>query len=221
MGKGVVYKCNGSTWSKSIVKDTSNTSATWDDGLVKHWDTDTNTWDDNYPMEQYYTQNFDSVWTQSYQGDGVALYNGSFWLDDLVVGDDENFRAIIGFKQSDIQAFINGGKVTGCRLLINLKETSLNGNPDVYFGKHNYNSEPTSYTGQGDWGDQKHKQFPNKGVGGYWVELNPTQATLANQTTAISCILMKAASANVEDMARFNGKVMGGYNSILQITVLK
>jgi len=32
MGKGVVWKCNGSAWSKSQVKDTGNgTSTAWDD----------------------------------------------------------------------------------------------------------------------------------------------------------------------------------------------
>lgn len=223
MVKGVVWKCNAAgQWSKCIVQDTGNgTSAVYDQGKIQHWNVAENVWHDNYPMEQPYTETFDATWTQSYMGDGTQLYRGSFWLDDLVVGDDENFRALIGFNKSAIQSHINGGVVTDVKLLINLKETSLNGNPDVYFGKYTYSTYPTSYTGQGDWGDQTHKQFPNKKYGGYWVTLKPTQATLADKVTAISCICMKAATANVEDMARFNGRSLGGYVSKLQITVVK
>jgi hypothetical protein len=217
MSKGVLYKYNGSGESKSQVTKFNGVGQSA--GRIRH--SNGIDWYDNYPMEEYHTANFSCTWTQSYFGSGGALYNGTFWLDDLVVGDDENFRALIGFNQNELQTFIGSGKVTACKLLINLKETSLNGNPDVYFGKYSYNSEPGTYTGQGDWGDQKHYQFPNQKVGGYWIDLNPTQATLADQRTAISCICMKAASANVEDMARFNGKVLGGYNSQLQLTVLK
>lgn len=215
MSDGVLYKYNASAPSKAVSR--RFTASTMNDGIIKH--ANASTWFKNYPMEQYYTENFDVKWTQSYQGDGVALFNGTFWEHDLVVGDDENFRALMGFDKNAIQAFIGSGVVTAVKLLINLKETSLNGYPDVYFGKHSYGSEPTSWTGAADWGDQTHKQFPNKGVGGYWIDLKATQATTADMKTAISGIAMKAASANVEDMARFNG--ITTYTSKLQITVLK
>jgi hypothetical protein len=187
------------------------------DGVVRH--ANASAWFKNYPMEQYYTENFDVKWTQSYQGDGVALYNGTFWEHDLVVGDDENFRALMGFDKNAMAAFIGSGVVTALKLLINLKETSTNGYPDVYFGKHIFGSEPPSYNGTTNtsWGDQKHKQFPNKGVGGYWIDLNPSQILFSGNV--INGIAMKAASANVEDMARFNG--ITTYTSLLQITVLK
>jgi hypothetical protein len=206
---------NGSAWYEKLVRP-SNGSGYYDK-VVKVCNG--STWYTNYPRQAYYTQTFDCTWTQGYYGNGTALYNGTFWEHDLVVGDVDNFRGLIGFRQSDIQAFINGGTVTKLQLLINLKETSLNGSPDVYFGKYSYTSEPASYTGQGDWGDQTHKQFPNKGVGGYWITLKPTQATLADQTTAIGCICMKGATANVEDMARFNG--ITTFTSKLQIEVYK
>lgn len=217
MGKGVLYKCNGTTWSKSQAKDTSNTSDIWDNGLIKH--SDGTSWFDNYPMEQLYEQTFNATWTQGYQGDGVALYNGTFWEHDLVVGDPLNFRSLIGFNRSAIQAFIQGGTVTQLQLLINLKSASTDGKADVYFGKHSYDTEPATYTGQGDWGDQAHKQFPVQGLGGYWISLNPTQATQANGITAISGIAMRAATATAEDMARFNGTTT--FTTQLKIKVLK
>jgi hypothetical protein len=217
MADKVFYVSEGTGWHERKINPTEGTA--WHERTVKV--TNGTAWYLNYPRATYQTKNFDCTWTQSYMGDGTPLYNGTFWLDDLVVGDDENMRALIGFNKNDIQAHITGGQVTSVKLLINLKETSLNGLPDVYFGKYSYGSEPATYTGQGDWGDQKHRQFPNRAYGGYWVDLNPTQATLADGVTAISCICMKAATANVEDMARFNGKVLGGYNSILQVTVYK
>lgn len=217
MADKLLQSSSATAWNEKLVQASSATA--WNEKVVKV--SNSTDWFLNYPRKKYITQNFSCTWTQSYQGDGVALYNGTFWLDDLVVGDDENFRALIGFNKNEIQDFISGGQVTSLKLLINLKETSLNGSPDVYFGKYSYGSEPASYTGQGDWGDQTLKQFPNKAYGGYWVTLNPTQATLADGVTAISNICMKAKTANVEDMGRFNGKVMGGYNSQLQITVYK
>ena len=56
MVKGVIYKCNGSSWSKTIVKDTGINSTTWDDGYIKHWDAVNNGWQLNYPMEAPQTQ---------------------------------------------------------------------------------------------------------------------------------------------------------------------
>lgn len=207
----------GTAWHERLVQPTQGTA--WYEKTVKV--SNGADWFVSYPREKYYTQNFDATWTQAYQGDGVPLYRGTYWLDDIVVGDDPNFRGLVGFKQSDLQAFIGDGVVTSCKLLLNLKETSLNGKPDVIFGKYSYNTYPSSYTGQGDWGDQTIKQFPNQGIGGYWIDLKPTQATLADRKTAISCICMKAATANVEDQARFSGRSLGGYVSKLQLTVLK
>lgn len=217
MADGYLYKANATTWSKSVCKKSNATTFT--DGVVKH--SNATTWFDNYPMEQYYTQNFDCTWTQSYEGDGTALFRGTFWKDDIVIGETTNYRGLMGFKQSDIQSFISGGIVTDVKLLINLRETSVNGKPDLQIGKHSYSTYPSTYTGQGDWGDLTAKQFPNNGVGGYWVTLKPSQATLANGTTAISCLCFRAATATAEDMAYFNGRDLGGYTSKLQITVLK
>lgn len=216
MADGVLYK-SGTAWAKTIAKKMGGTAQT--DGKVQH--SNGVNWYDNYPMEQYYTQTFDATWTQSYEGDGTQLYRGTFWKDDIVIGETTNYRGLMGFDKSKIQSFINGGTVTGLRLLINLRETSVNGKPDLQIGKYSYSTYPSSYTGQGDWGDQTSKQFPNNGVGGYWVTLKPTQATLADRVTAISCLCFRAATATAEDMAYFNGRDLGGYVSKLEVTVLK
>jgi hypothetical protein len=162
MSDGVLYKSNGSAFSKSQAKKMGGTAQT--DGKVQH--SNGVTWYDNYPMEQYYTQTFDCTWTQSYEGDGTQLFRGTFWKDDIVIGETTNYRGLMGFDKGKIQTFINGGTVTGLRLLINLRETSVNGKPDLQIGKYTYSTYPSSYTGQGDWGDQTSKQFPNNGVGG-------------------------------------------------------
>jgi hypothetical protein len=207
----------GTAWHERTVTPSEGTA--WHERTVKV--TEGTTWYENYPRAAYYTQLFDCTWTQSYEGDGTALYRGTFWKDDIVIGETTNYRGLMGFDKSKIQTFISGGTVTGLRLLINLRETSVNGKPDLQIGKYTYSTYPSTYTGQGDWGDLTAKQFPNNGVGGYWVTLKPTQATLADGVTAISCLCFRAATATAEDMAYFNGRDLGGYISKLEITVLK
>jgi hypothetical protein len=208
---------NGTEWYEK--KITPSEGSAWHDRTVKV--TNGTSWYLNYPRATYQTQNFDCTWTQSYEGNGTALFRGTFWKDDIVIGETTNYRGLMGFNKNSIQSFISGGTVTGLRLLINLRETSVNGKPDLQIGKYSYSTYPTSYTGQGDWGDLTSKQFPNNGIGGYWVDLKPTQATLADGVTAISCLCFRAATATAEDMAYFNGKDLGGYTSILQVTVYK
>jgi hypothetical protein len=212
---GKLYMYDGTSYSKSQSKFFSATNVY--DGKVRH--ANATTWYDNYPMEQYYTQLFNTTWTQGYQGDGLALYNGTFWEHDLVVGDPTNFRGLIGFNKSEMNAFIGSGVVTKMRLRLHLKETSTNGKPDVHIGKHVFNSEPGSYDGYEKtyWQDYTPKQFPNQAYGTYWVDINDTQAYFNG--SVLGGIALAGHTATAEDMARFTGYTK--FTTQLELTVLK
>ena len=217
MGKGVLWKANTSTWSKTICK--KFTTSTMSDGKIRH--ADTTNWYDNYPMEQYFTETFNATWSQGYNGSGTALDAG-VWQGNIITGSTTNYKGMFGFNQSAIQNFISGGTVTELKLLINCYETTANGSPDVTIGKHSYSSKPSgSWNGStnADWGDYSSLHVPNQQLGGYWVTLKPTQATLANMSTAIGGIALRGATATNEDMGKFNG--VNSFTTKLQITVLK
>jgi hypothetical protein len=217
MGKGVLWKANTSAWSKTICK--KFTTTTMSDGKIRH--ADTSNWYDNYPMEQSYTETFNATWSQGYNGSGTPLDAG-VWQGNIITGSTTNYKGMFGFNQSAIQNFISGGTVTQLKLLINCYETTANGSPDVTIGKHSYSSKPSgSWNGStnADWGDFSSLHVPNQALGGYWVTLKPTQATLANMTTAIGGIALRGATATNEDMGKFNG--VSSFTTQLQITVLK
>jgi hypothetical protein len=217
MAKGVIYKCNGTTWSKPTVQDTGNdTSTVWDAGVIKHCNG--STWYDNYPMEQYYTQTFNATWSQGWKGDGTRL-DDTAWYGNIITGSTTNYMGMLGFSQSAINSFIAGGTVTSLRLLINCYETTLNGAPDVVIGKHSYTSEPAgTWTGQNSYyGDSSALHVPNGATGGYWVTLKTSQATYNG--VAIGGIALKGASATSEDMGKFSG--VSSFTSKLEVTVLK
>jgi len=219
VGKGVLYKANDTTWTKSQAKKFDNT--TMHDGKVMH--ANDTTWYDNYPMEQYYTQTFNATWSQGWKGDGTRLDEG-VWQENILVGSTTGFRGMLGFNQAAIQAFLGSGafgNVTSANLLVNCYETTTNGSPDVQFGKHSYGSKPAgTWTGQNcDWGDLSALHVPNKATGGYWVALHPTQITLANGVTAIGGFALRGETNTDENHGKFNGIL--SFNSQLQITVLK
>ena len=220
MTKGVLYKCNGSAWTKSLAKKCNGSS--WTDGKVRHCDG--SAWYDNYPMETLQTQQFSATWSQGYLGSGTPLDDG-VWQGNIITGSTTNYRGMFGFNQSAIQSFLGSGQfgnVQSARLLINCYETTVNGSPDVVIGKHSYTSEPSgSWNGStnADWGDSSTLHVPNGQLGGYWITLNPTQITMANGTTAIGGIALRGATALNEDMGKFNG--VSSFNTILEVTVLK
>ena len=72
---------------------------------------------------------------------GIKL-DPATWGDDLFTGDTIGFQSMLGFDKNDIQTFVADGSITSVKLLINLKSTSLNGSPDVYFCPHVYSSVP-------------------------------------------------------------------------------
>lgn len=224
MVKGVIYKCNGSSWSKTIVKDTGINSTTWDDGYIKHWDAVNNGWQLNYPMEAPQTATFNATWSQGFRGDGVRLDDG-VWKGNILTGSTTDYKGMLGFDKNAIQAFLGSGdfgNVTSAKLLINCYETTTNGSPDIQIGKHSYGSEPSgNWDGKtnADWGDLKDFHINNNKVGGYWITLNPTQITLADKRTAIGGIALRGQSATNENMGKFNG--VSSFASKLEITVLK
>jgi len=215
--KGVLYKANASAWSKTIAKKFNATTMT--DGKVRH--ANATTWFDNYPMEELFTQTFNATWSQGFLGSGTRL-DDTAWYGNIITGSTTNYRGMYGFNKSAIQNFISGGTVTALKLLVNCYETTANGSPDIVIGKHSYSSEPSgSWNGStnADWGDSSAFHIPNQGIGGYWITLKPTQATLADQTTAIGGIALRGATATNEDMGKFNG--VNSFTTKLEITVLK
>jgi hypothetical protein len=220
MGKGVLYKFNASTWSKSQSKKMSASAIT--DGKVRH--ADASAWYDNYPMEYEQSATFNATWSNGWIGDGTKL-DDTAWYGNIITGSTSNYRGMFGFNKNDIQAFlkpgVDFGGVTKVLLYVNCYETTLNGAPDVKIGKHSYTSEPSgTWTGQNaDWGDYSSLHVPNKATGGYVVTLKPSQVTQADKRTAIGGIALMGMSATSEDMGKFNG--IGSYNTKLVITVLK
>lgn len=220
MTKGVLYKFNASTWSKSQAKKFNATTIS--DGKVRH--ANATTWYDNYPMEQSYTQTFNATWSQGWRGDGVRLDDG-VWQGNIITGSTTNYKGMYGFDKTAIQNFLGTGQfgnVTSAKLLVNCYEMASGGAPDVVFGKHSYASEPAgNWDGatNTDWGDSSSLHINNGAVGGYWITLNPTQITMADGITAIGGIALRGATALNEDMAKFN--TIGTFTTKLEITVLK
>jgi hypothetical protein len=215
MSKGVLYKANGSAWSKSQAKKGNGSvmSAT----VVKH--SNGSTWYDNYPMEQLYTDKFTATWSQGWIWNGTRL-DDTAWYNRIIVGSSTGYRGMYGFKQSDIAAFIGNGVVQSARLHLNCYETTTNGAPDVQFGKHSYTSEPAgTWTGQNvDWTNYSSLHVPNKATGGYWVTLNPSQIRMSNGA-ALGGIALRAASNTDENMGKFSSYT--DFTTELEITVLK
>lgn len=219
MGNGVLYKYTTTSESKSICK--KYTTSTESDGLIKHYDTANEYM--NYPMEQYFTATFDATWSQGWLGNGTRLDDG-VWQGNILTASTSNYRGMFGFNQGAIQAFLgsgNFGNVTSAKLFINCYETTVNGSPDVQIGKHSYSSKPSgTWTGQNvDWGDQSSLHVPNQQLGGYMINLNPTQITLIDGRTAIGGFALRGATTNNEDHGKFNG--VNSYNTRLEVTVLK
>jgi hypothetical protein len=217
LGKGVLYKYNGVSQSKS--QATKFNGSGQSSGKIRH--SNGVDWFDNFPMEEYFTANFDVKWSQGWKGDGTPLHDTA-WYGNIITGSTTNYRGMLGFDKNAIQSFISGGVVTEAKLLINCYETTLNGSPDVVIGKHQYSAEPpegTTWNGETNtyWGDYSTLHVPNKATGGYWVTLKPSQILFNG--VAIGGVALRGASATSEDMGKFSGK--NQFTSKLQITVLK
>jgi hypothetical protein len=212
----------GTGWHERNISPSEGTA--WHQRTVKV--TQGTTWYESYPREQYYTQTFNATWSQGYKGNGEPLHDTA-WYGNIITGSTTNFWGMLGFNKSAIQSFlaanVDFGGVQSAKLWINCYETTLNGSPDVTIGKHGYAAEPAEGTwltqGVGDWGDASALHVPNQALGGYMINLNPTQITQADKRTAIGGIALRGAAATDENMGKFNG--VGSYISKLEITVLK
>jgi hypothetical protein len=220
LGKGVLYKYNATTESKSQNKKFNATTQL--DGKVQH--ASATTIYDNYPMETEQTKTFSAIWSNGWRGDGVKLDVG-VWNHNVLVASTTNYMGMWGFNKADIQAWLKPntdfGGVTRAWLYVNCYETTTNGSPDVLIGKHSYSSEPAgTWNGQNtDYGNNASLHVPNQALGGYVVAL-PTQfMTLADRRTAIGGVAMKGATAEAENHGKFNG--YNTYNVRLEVTVLK
>lgn len=214
MADGVLYKSNGTTWSKSQAKKSNGSVLTANQ--IRH--SNGTTWFDNFPMEQNYTQTFNATWSQGWRGDGVRLDDG-VWQGNVLVGSTTGFRGMYGFSPTAIQSFLGTGKVVSARLQVYCYETTTNGAPDVQIGKHSYASKPAgTWTGQyADWTNYASLHIPNDAVGAYWVTLNPTQILINGK--AIGGVALRAASNTDENHGKFRG--VNSYTTKLEITVLK
>ena len=220
MSDGVLYKANASAWSKSVAKKFNATAVS--DGQVKH--ANATAWFRNYPMETEQTKTFHATWSNGWRGDGVKLDVG-VWNHNILVGSTTNYMGMWGFNKADIQAWlkpnVDFGGVTKALLYINCYETTTNGSPDVYIGKHSYSSEPAgTWNGaNADYGDSSALHVPNQALGGYVVTLKKTQLTLSDKRTAIGGIAIKGQTAEAENHGKFNG--YNTYDVRLVVTVLK
>jgi hypothetical protein len=224
MVKGVVYKCNGSTWSKSVVKDTSNgTGTTYDEGFIQHYSATEKTWHENYPMEQLYEAYFNAQWTQGYKYATGQILDTATWGDHPRCGDaTANFCGLWGFDRAAMQAFVADGVVQDIQIEVMFDDPSHAGNPYVYFFPHVYTSKPSSWSGYNANSTYKtYSQFNQTGADyTRWIKL-PVGAWLGGSMGGV----VVHADATAANSARFAGKTtshsLNGFNTRLWIQVLK
>jgi hypothetical protein len=217
MGKGVLYKANGSAWSKSQAKK-ANGSA-WSNGKVQH--ANGSVWYDNFPMEQVYTQTFNVVWTQAYNGSGVKL-DAATWGDHPRSGDSVNFQGLFGFDRNAMVAFVAGGVVQSLKFTCMFDDPSHAGNPTVNFCPHVYTSKPNSWSAANLNKNYKAtSQFYQTGADFARTITLPVSAWNNVNMSGVAIYGTTAAG----DSARFAGKTtshgMNAYTSKLEIQVLK
>lgn len=218
MSKGVLYKFNASSPSKSQSKKFSASSSS--DGKVRH--ADASNWYDNYPMEQVYEQYFNVVWTQGYNGSGAKL-DPATWGDHPRSGDTIDFHGLWGFDRTAMRDFVANGVVQDLQIVVRFDDPSHAGNPDAEFYPHNYTSKPSSYSSTRATKSYKKSETFNQTGSDYtrWVKL-PVEAWWNGD---LAGIVVSAPSATGANSARFAGKTsshnLSSYTTKLFIQVLK
>lgn len=218
MSDGVLYKSNGTTWTKSVCKR-SEAGTSIVDGVLKH--SNGVTWYDNYPMEQVYTQSFSVVWTQAYNGSGVKLDTGT-WGDHPRSGDSANFQGLFGFDRTAMVDFVEGGVIQSIKITVMFDDPSHAGNPTVNFCPHTYTSKPTTWSSANLNKTYKTTSQFNQTGSNYTRTITlPDGAWLGGNMGGIAIYGTTAAA----DSARFAGKTtshdMTWYNTQLELQVLK
>lgn len=217
MAKGVLYKFNASTWSKSQSKKMN--ASTVSDGKVRH--ANATTWYDNYPMEQVYTQTFNIAWTQGYNGSGVKL-DYATWGNHPRSGGSANFQGLFGFDNTAMKNFVANGVIQSIKLTVMFDDPLHAGNPTVNFCPHDYKSVPASWDG---WHLNKNyvttSQFVQTGYDFARTISMPIGAWLNGGMGGIAIYGTTAAA----DSCRFAGTTtydgLSAYTSKLEIKVLK
>ena len=217
MSDGVLYKANGSSWSKSQAKKFNGSSMS--DGWVRH--SNGSSWYDNYPMEQVYTQSFNVTWTQAYNGSGVKL-DAATWGDHPRSGDSINFQGLFGFDRNAMLAFVENGVVQSIKFTCMFDDPSHAGNPTVNFCPHNYASKPSSWSGNNL---NKNYKATSKfyQTGSDYTRTIDLPVSAWNNVNMCGVAIYGTTAAG--DSARFAGKTtsngMNAYTSKLEIKVLK
>lgn len=224
MGKGVVYKSNGTTWTKSTVKDTSNTTGTtFDDGLVKHYNAGAATWDQNYPMEQVYEAYFNVQWTQGYKYGSGQILDSATWGDHPRCGDaTADFVGLWGFDRQAMKDFVGTGVLQDIQIIVMFDDPGHNGNPVCDFYPHVYTAKPGSWSGMNANSNYKTTSTFTQTQADYtrWIKL-PLGAWLSGSCGGV----VVHAAATAANSARFAGKTtshgLNSYNTQMYLKVLK
>lgn len=217
MSDGVLYKANGSVWTKSLARKAQGSIYT--DTVVKH--ANGSVWYDNFPMEQVYTQKFNVVWTQAYNGSGVKL-DPATWGDHPRSGDSVNFQGLFGFDRTAMLNFVEGGVVQALKFTCMFDDPSHAGNPTVNFCPHIYASKPTSFSSTYINKNYKATSQFNQTGANYTRTINLPLTAWNNVNFCGVAIYGTTAAA---DSARFAGKTtshsLNAYTSQVEIQVLK
>lgn len=223
MSDGVLYKSNGSTWTKSVSKKFDGINV--HDGVVKH--SNGTTWYDNYPMEQIYEQYFNVTWTHGYKWGTGQLLDEATWGDHPRCGDaTADFMGMWGFDNAALKSFVSTGVIQLMQIQVMFDDPSHSSNPYVYFGAHTYRqtTKPTtfsqSYVSTAAANIVYHTFTQTGADFSTWITL-PNSAWLNGTMGGVYV----HASATAGNSARFAGKTtsngLNGYNTRLYVQVLK
>lgn len=217
MADGVLYKANGTTWTKSVAKKLGGAAIS--DTVVQH--SNGTTWYDNFPMEQIYTQNFNVVWTQPYNGSGVSL-DPTTWGDHPRSGDSINFQGLFGYDRAAMQAFVASGVVQSIKITVMFDDPTHSGNPTVKFCPHVYTTKPASFNAVNlNKTYEATSQFIQTGSDFTRQITLPVGAWLSGNMAGIAIY----GAATAADSNRMAGKTtshtLNSYTSPLEIVVLK
>lgn len=217
MSDGVLYKSNGTTWTKSLAKKLGG--AVISDTVVQH--SNGTTWYKNFPMEQNYTQTFGVVWTQGYNGSGVFL-DAATWGDHPRSGGSANFQGLFGFDRTAMVNFVAGGVVQSIKITVMFDDPAHAGNPTVNFCPHVYTSKPSSWNGNSlNKNYAATSQFVQTG-GDFTRQISlPVGAWLSGNMAGIAIYGTTAAADSVRFAGKTTGFDLNSYNSVLEIVVYK
>lgn len=169
-----------------------------------------------------YTSSFGAIWSQSYRQSGPARTDdGTKYLYYGSSGDSFNGRnrSLIGFNYGSIASALDGSTVKSVQLNMTNIHAYWNNGVDIYFGIHNFTSEPSSWAGGGIPRSMITKQHFGKPQN-KWITLPIEFATRIRDNTGKG-IAIEAPSSS-RDYYGFAAGVGSGYATpTLKITYVK